>query len=97
MIRFLKALLFAALVLVLGLGTAGCSGDSTPDQSQKGKAGRGADMMPKQMKEMTEKYGRGDQGAEAADQDKVKDKPKEKDTKEKDTKEKDKAGSDKGE
>ena len=77
MLRMTKTARLGALVLALGLGSAGCSGSDTKQQPPP-KEGGGGDMMGQKMKEMAEKHGGGAHADEDKDKDKDEDKDKDK-------------------
>ena len=89
MVRFSRGLWLGALALALGLGSAGCTGDTGSSKSSppKEKAPPGMEMNARKQKEMAEKFGKGgvvtDQQEKDKDKDKEngkdKEKPKEKD------------------
>jgi hypothetical protein len=93
MVRFIKRTWIGALVLALGLVSAGCSGDTGTGTSQKGppKDLPGPKMNAEKQREMAEKHGHGKTTDEADKDDKdkpaEKDKDKAKEKKEKDNKE----------
>jgi hypothetical protein len=90
MLRFVKGTLLAALVVTLGLGSAGCGGETAkPTKQDPAAIKAGMEKMEKQRKEMAEKQGQGDGAADKgskdkADANKEKDKDKNKEKKEKD-------------
>ena len=86
MVRFIKSLLSAGMLVGLGLAV-GCSGSDTGTSSQtkKDAAPPGMKQNADKQREMTEKYGKG-QGAGAGDADKDKDKDKDKTEDKKDDK-----------